>query len=259
MNIASPSDQFVVELAKTAADLGQIQQLRYDVFVMEFGADEGGIDHETRRETDQYDTAADHLVLRDKSRSEGADIVGVYRLLRQSQLNLNGQFYSASEYDLEPLLQSGTRLLELSRTCLHPDYRGGTGLLHLWKGLTAYVADYDIDLIFGVASFRGSNPRAFHAPLALLHQNYLAPAHLRPTAIGKAALAAIDFAETPFDHRDAMIAMPSLIKAYLRMGGVVGEGAYVDNAFGTTDVCMILETNKLTAVQRSFLGAASDV
>ena len=52
-----------------------------------------------------------------------------------------------------------------------------------------------------------------------------------------------------------MIAMPALIKAYLRMGGVVGDGAYVDAAFGTTDVCMILETAQLNARQRALLGA----
>lgn len=35
--------------------------------------------------------------------------------------------------------------------------------------------------------------------------------------------------------------MPSLLKGYLRLGGLVGDGAVVDYEFGTTDVCILVE------------------
>ena len=38
-------------------------------------------------------------------------------------------------------------------------------------------------------------------------------------------------------------ALPPLLKGYLRLGGFVGDGAVVDEDFGTTDVCLILKTD----------------
>ena len=39
-----------------------------------------------------------------------------------------------------------------------------------------------------------------------------------------------------------MAGTPALIKAYLRLGGFVGEGAWIDHAFNTTDVCLVMDT-----------------
>ena len=39
--------------------------------------------------------------------------------------------------------------------------------------------------------------------------------------------------------------LPPLLKAYLRMGGMIGDGAVIDHQFNTTDVCMILPTNRV--------------
>jgi putative hemolysin len=57
--------------------------------------------------------------------------------------------------------------------------------------------------------------------------------------------------EDALDPRAAMRQVPPLIKAYLRLGGYVGEGAYVDRLFNTTDVCLIMDTARLTARHRS--------
>ena len=45
------------------------------------------------------------------------------------------------------------------------------------------------------------------------------------------------------DRKTAMVALPPLIKSYLRLGGQVGEGAFVDHAFDCTDICMVLEAD----------------
>ena len=47
-----------------------------------------------------------------------------------------------------------------------------------------------------------------------------------------------------------MVQVPALIKAYLRLGGVIGDGAYVDHAFNTTDICLVLDTAAMNARQR---------
>ena len=40
--------------------------------------------------------------------------------------------------------------------------------------------------------------------------------------------------------------LPPLIKDYLRLGGFVGDGAFVDSKFNTTDVSIIVKTNLIT-------------
>ncbi|MGI9369088.1 MAG: ornithine-acyl-ACP acyltransferase, partial [Ruegeria sp.] len=58
------------------------------------------------------------------------------------------------------------------------------------------------------------------------------------------------------DRRKAMLEVPSLIKAYLRLGGFVGEGAFIDHSFNTTDVCLILDTTKMNERQKRIYGGA---
>ncbi|NNF91025.1 MAG: ornithine-acyl-ACP acyltransferase, partial [Boseongicola sp.] len=45
--------------------------------------------------------------------------------------------------------------------------------------------------------------------------------------------------------------VPPLIKSYLKLGGFVGEGAFVDRAFNTTDVCLVLDTARLSVRDRA--------
>ncbi len=242
-----PGTQFSVKLAETAAELRAAQALRYRVFVQELGASGPLVDHEAALERDRFDPFFDHMIVTDGATG---DIVGVYRLLRSSQAKKAGQFYSEDEYDLTPLRQSGRRLLELGRSCLHPDYRNGLAMVHLWNGLAEYVADHDIEVLFGVASFHGTQIDPLVQPLSLLHHQHLAPPELRlraqPDHFQRMDLLPPD----QIDRRAAMVQVPSLIKAYLRLGGFVGEGAYVDHAFNTTDICLILDTARMNDRQR---------
>ena len=48
------------------------------------------------------------------------------------------------------------------------------------------------------------------------------------------------------DRRRALVALPPLIKGYLRLGGYVGDGAVVDHQFHTTDVCVVVKTDLVT-------------
>jgi putative hemolysin len=57
--------------------------------------------------------------------------------------------------------------------------------------------------------------------------------------------------EFEIDRLTALRAMPALIKAYLRLGGCVGEGAYVDVQFNTVDVCMVLDVLAMNPRQKA--------
>ena len=249
MPVSTPA--FTVKLAETDAELHAAQALRYQVFVRELGGGGALVDHKAGREQDQFDAFADHLLLCDE---DAGQVVGVYRLMRAEQAAEAGQFYSASEYDLTPLLRSGRRLLELGRSCLHPAYRGGTAMYHLWSALAEYVSKHQIEILFGVASFHGTDAQKLAAPLSLLHARHLAPQDLRVRARDEHYQPMDLMPLASLDRKAAMVQVPALIKAYLRLGGVVGEGAYIDHTFNTTDICLILDTARMTDRQQIYAG-----
>ncbi len=236
---------YEVRLAESEADLRAAQRLRYEVFVEELGGDGPLVDHARRLERDELDPCYDHLLLIDRARP-GAPVVGAYRLLRDDQAARIGRYYSEGEYDLSALRASGRRLLELGRSCVHPDYRGGTGMRRLWNGLAEYVLDHGIEVMFGVASFHGTDVAALKQPLSWLYHNRLAAPALRPRAHEPVYQPMDLLAPDQVDEAAALAAIPPLIRGYLRLGGQVGDGAYVDHAFNTTDVCLIVDTRTMS-------------
>lgn len=249
---ASP---LVVRMAVSESDILGAQRLRYRVFVEELGGDGPMVDHVQRLERDEFDAVYDHLVLVDRRRDAASleHVVGVYRLLPGERAAEFGRFYCDAEYDLAALRASGRRLLELGRSCVDAEFRGGPAMFLLWNGLADYVLDHEIEVMFGVASFHGTDAEALKMPLAWLHHNHLAPEALRVKAQPGANYQPMDLLDAEaLDRREAMRMMPPLIKAYLRLGGFVGEGAFIDRPFNTTDVCLLMDTVAMSAKHKGF-------
>ncbi len=245
--MTTSAPKYRVKLAETEAELLAAQRLRYRVFVEELGGSGELVDHELKLERDKFDPHYDHLILIDDAlECDPMDqVVGAYRLLPQDRAEVLGHYYVEDEYDLTVLKQSGRKLLELGRSCLHKDYRGGVGMYHLWNGLAAYVAEHDIEILFGVASFHGTDIKALAQPLSLLQTRHLAPEDIRVRTQSEHYQSMDLMPEDQIDRRAAMLEVPSLLKAYLRMGGFVGDGAFIDWEFNTIDVCLILDTARL--------------
>lgn len=242
--------QFRARLATTAQELRAAQRLRYEVFVEELGGDGELVDHQARLEQDRFDPFYDHLILSDENHA--GRIIGVYRLLRSEQAQRAGQFYSEDEYDLTPLKRTGRKLLELGRSCVAAEYRGGMAMFHLWQALARYVQAHEIEILFGVASFHGTDAGALAQPLSLLHHRHLAPPELRVRACAGAYQPLDLIEEGGIDRVAAMRQMPALIKAYLRLGGFVGDGAFIDHRFNTLDICLIMDTAAMNNKMKSF-------
>jgi putative hemolysin len=167
--------------------------------------------------------------------------------------NQCGEFYSDKEYDLTVLRRSGKKLLELGRSCLDQDYRGGTALAYLWQALAKYALERKVEILFGVASFHGTIVSALAEPLSLLHHQYLAEEKIRPVA-KKPFNQKMNILEPELINRkSAVLKMPALIKSYIRLGGKVGLDAYVDYKFNTTDVCLIMDISSMNNKRKSFL------
>lgn len=125
-------------------------------------------------------------------------------------------------------------------------------MLLLWNALADYVLARGIEVMFGAASFHGTDVTALAQPLAYLHHHHLAPEPLRVRAIGPEAHPMDLIPAADLDRRAALLGTPALIKAYLRLGGCVGQGAFIDRAFNTTDVCLVMDTALMSARHRQF-------
>ncbi len=116
-----------VELASCVEDIRASQRLRYQIFAEEQGAtlESAG----EKIDKDYYDDFCHHLLVRDQQTGE---VVGSTRILTEASAKLAGSFYSSNEFDLEQLLPLKGNVIEIGRTCIHPDYRNGIGISVLW-------------------------------------------------------------------------------------------------------------------------------
>lgn len=248
-----------LRLATDTRDLRAAQRLRYEVFVAELQATGPMVDHAQRLEVDEFDPYFDHLLLIDPRRDPEtlSDVVGVYRLLPPEGFARIGRYYSEGEFDLSRLKASGRRLLELGRSCVHRDMRGGAAMFLLWNGLAEYVLERRIEVMFGAASFHGTDVAALAQPLSLLHHFHRAPDALRvtpqPCSGPHGSSQRMDLlTEAQVDRVAAMAGIPALIKAYLRLGGFVSDGAWIDRDFNTIDVCLVMDTARMSVKHRDF-------
>jgi len=242
-----------VRIARTDAEIEAAQRLRYQIFYGEMSARPTAEMAAAGRDFDRFDSYCEHLLVLDHSAGlpEG-EVIGTYRLLRRSLADRHGGFYTATEFDIRPLTAVPGEIMELGRACVDERFRNRPTMQLLWRGIASYVQFHDIKIMFGCASLPGTDPQVLARPLSYLHHNHLAPEPIRARALPHLfvktdlmASADIDAeaAVADLDARATIAALPPLIKGYLRLGGMIGEGAVIDHEFQTTYVCIIVVTD----------------
>lgn len=247
-----------VRLALTKADVKRAQRLRYNVFYREMSAKPTLTTQVRRRDEDRYDAICDHLLVIDTSASadqkrgwSGAKtprVIGTYRVLRQEIAQKSLGFYTQSEYDIAPLIATRSpryRFMELGRSCVLKPYRTKRTVELLWHGLWTYVREHKVDVMIGCASFEGVDPAEHEMALSFLHHHALAPPEWRVKAHPQLHMAMDRMPKDKVDVKAALKALPPLIKGYLRLGAMVGDGAVIDRQFGTTDVLIVLPVERI--------------
>lgn len=247
-----------VRFAQTAEELRSAQRLRYRVFVEELGADASDEQHLMRQEIDALDEHALHLCLFDQTleaeRPEDS-VVGVYRLIDAKSAENMGGFYSQSEFNIDRILALKGSKLELGRSCMDIEYRGGMGMAMLWASLAEYIEAENIRYLFGAASYTSKHFEAIDESLSYLHHKFLAQENER--AVVKPEFE-YQYNSIPHDQIDTLKAMkntPSLIKSYLRLGGKIGQGAYHDQSFNTVDLFIFMDTHSMIEKRKSMYGS----
>lgn len=242
--ITSEEDPIFVRLAENDAEIEAAQRLRYEIFYEEYNAVPSAEMKKSRLDIDVYDEFADHLVVIDRT-SGTEKIAGTYRLLKRDAAEKVGAFYSASEYDIAPLVNSNHTLLELGRSCVVSNHRTKPVLQLLWQGIADYISDHDIDILFGCASLQSTDIKSISKPLSYLYHYHLAPEKLRPRALKGRYINMNIVPEEDLDVRRVFAELPPLIKGYLRTGASIGDGAVIDEEFNTTDVFVVMQTHLL--------------
>lgn len=235
-----------VRLASTKKDIKRAQRLRYTVFCKEMSAIPDLVSRMKRRDIDAFDAICDHLLVVDHAEVK-PKVVGTYRLLRQEIAERHSGFYTASEFDIGPMLAAhkGKRFLELGRSCVAKEYRDKRTVELLWHGIWAYVKRFNIDVMFGCASFEGTDPEALALSLSFLHYNARAEGDWQVSALPQRSISMNLIQPETINTKLALQSLPPLIKGYLRVGAKIGDGAVIDYQFGTTDVLVILPVSAI--------------
>ncbi len=236
---------FQVSVARHAADVRDAQRLRWRVFADEMGARlsqaEPGYD------VDMYDPFCEHLLVRDPDTGE---VVGTYRILGPDAAKRLGNYYSETEFDLTRLQHLRGRMVEVGRSCVHPDYRGGGVITLLWAGLAEYMIRGNHEYLIGCASIGMAD--GGHNAAGIWHavkDKHLAPIEWRVFPRCPLPLEALDSTAAPL--------LPPLIKGYLRIGSYIcGEPAW-DPDFNTADLPILLPLRNVNpAYAKHFLKQA---
>lgn len=220
-------------IANTEALIKEAQALRYRVFAQEMGATlksaTEGLDY------DEVDAYCDHLVVYD---NVNAKIVGYTRLLNQDQAKRLGRFYSQSEFVLDSILALPGRFLEIGRTCVDPDSRGGAVLTTLWSALIQYALAGNYNHLLGCASITpGVSGYAIDAVYRAIDAKNMAVPELQVKPL-------IPVPQALRCQRDES-GIPPLLKAYLRFGALVCGEPYWDEDFNCMDLFILLPLEQL--------------
>jgi putative hemolysin len=148
VSISFFSQNYEIKTVDCPKELAQVLKLRFEVFFREFST------HKMKYsffpfDIDIHDFACDHLIVKDRSTDE---IVACYRLNASTSDRKVTQFYSEGEFELKDFLKLEGNKLELGRACVHKDYRKGSVVGLLWKGLLEYAKKAEIRYMFGCSS-----------------------------------------------------------------------------------------------------------
>lgn len=230
-----PHNKLTVGLARTGAEVEEAQRVRYIVFAEEMGAKLPSATEGLDR--DRFDKHCEHLLVRD---NETSQVVGTYRILPPDQARLAGSYYSETEFDLSNLADLRDRMAEVGRSCVHPDYRDGATITHLWSGLADYIAKHDQEYLIGCASISMADGGHYAASVYnKIHKLHEAPSEYRVTPHRPLPLESL--------NQNLEVIIPPLIKGYLRLGAYIGGAPAWDPDFNCADLFIMLPVARLNA------------
>ncbi|MBN8487992.1 MAG: GNAT family N-acetyltransferase [Burkholderiales bacterium] len=237
--------------ARHLDEVRAVQRLRWRVFVDEMGAclpptPQFGANHDV----DRFDDHCEHLMVRlPAANGRPPEVIGTYRVLTPAAALRAGGLYSDGEFDLSPLDAWRPRMVELGRSCVHPNHRTGAVIMALWAELAAFMERNRLEAMIGCASVTMHDGGHHAASLwKRLQRQYLADPEFR---LSPRLPLPVEQLDTTQDGEP-----PALLKGYLRCGArILGAPAW-DPDFNTADLPVMLRLADLPdRYRRHFLRA----
>jgi len=230
-------------LARSNEELEAIQRLRYRVFTEEMNAvfpdATDGLD------ADRFDPWCEHFMV---SEIGTGKVVGTYRLLDPDNARKAGGYYSESEFDLSGLGAIRQNLVEVGRSCIHPDYRNGAVIMLLWSGIANVVKQAGFRHVLGCASVSLRDDGVTAREVWRRAQADMANQPQMPRVM--------PLHRYPVDDSGQRLParIPPLIKGYLKLGAAIcGEPAW-DPDFNTADFPVLLDVQHMDTRYRRHFG-----
>jgi putative hemolysin len=237
-----------VAWAQHQDEVREAQRLRFDVFATEMGARLSCT--LPGHDMDLFDDFCEHLLVRDAASQQ---VIGTYRVLTPVQAKRIGSTYSDLEFDLTRLRSLRSRMVELGRSCVHPQHRHGGVIMALWGALAEFMVRNQLDTMVGCASIPMLHNGVVSGDVAASIWHQLKDTHLAPFDLH--VWPRLPLPVDQLEHH-IQVEPPALIKGYLRLGAkVLGAPAW-DPDFNTADLPMLMRIQDLPArYRRHFLGA----
>ncbi|MDI9720038.1 GNAT family N-acyltransferase [Acinetobacter junii] len=224
-------NQYRFEWVDTLKELQEVQRFRAKQFSHQFG-----LTFEDDLDQDLYDFGCEHAVLRDKWSGE----IVAYTRLKLFQGYEIGQSYSAQEFEIVPHLSHLPSIVEIGRTCVHPQFRSGKALSMLWLNMAPKILwSMRAKYLMGCVSIHLEDNLArtyyTHRQIQQLadHQTI----DIRSKRAFEPERPDYSFAQ---DER-----MPKLFQTYLGMQSKLSKEAFFDEEFKCLDYFVFLEVNKI--------------
>lgn len=228
---------FEIKLASTKDEFDDVYRLRYEELLLSYNKDNT---NESGMFIDEYDPHCDHLIAIDLNTKR---VVGTYRLVRKKHIKSIGHFITETEYDISKIKKY--EIMELGRAVVKEEYRNGSIIMLLWKGLIRYATMNNIKYMFGTGSFHGINPQDYDQALSYLYYNHLSPIEVRAKALSNSRSDINLIPISELDIRKIKQQMPPLIKGYLKIGATFGEDAFLDISFNSLDVFVLFDVENV--------------
>src|SRR3546814_3462360 len=106
-------------------------------------------------------------------------------------------------------MQGHDESMEVGRACVDARYRRHQTMQLLWRGIAQYIQHHDVTLMFGCASFHGTDPDAHALPLSYLYYQRMAPLGFRPRAIRERYVSMRRLPREAVDEKAAVTALRS--------------------------------------------------
>ncbi|MCG7492709.1 GNAT family N-acetyltransferase [Thalassobius sp. Cn5-15] len=235
--------RYVTRLAKTEADVEAAQALRHLSFHGISGLD-----------CDRYDAACQHVLVEE---ARTGQLVCCFRLLPLANGAAISDSYSAQYYELSALQGFSGPMVEMGRFCIHPDVKDPDVLRVAWGAMTAFVDDNGVEMLFGCASFSGTDEGAYLDAFAMLRDRHLAPKRWLPRVKAPQVFRFAERLRRKPDTKLAMRHMPPLLRTYLMMGGWVSDHAVVDRQMNTLHVFTGVEIAAIPPARKKLLRAVA--